>query len=478
MNSDDLKDVLRKIRERVTPSEAERTKIKRLGRVLEKRVLKAAENQELKVRVRTEGSVAKDTWLSGEPDIDVFMRVSKNIPRDVLGKVCLNVARRALEGSVQIERFADHPYLEAFVDNVRVNIVPCYDVERGQWLSATDRTPYHTDYIRERLTGEKRSDVRLLKRFMKGVGVYGAEIRVGGFSGYLCELLVLRFGSFILVLDAFAHQKNPMNIDIENYFKERRDELALLFREPLVVVDPIDKGRNVASAVQEDKLYSFVAAARQFLKKPSDLFFFPCKTKPLSLDKMRAKLNLLGSSVVFVTFQNKQNIPDILWGQLYKSQRSLRRILTNSDFVVLRDTSWSDERSLNAFVFELEQRLISSVKKHVGPPIDREKECESFLAKHNSNADAIEGPFIDCDRWAVLLKRRYSDAAVLLRERLRDGGKDAGVAQGLSVMLKEGFSVSVNAEITDVYRTNPEFSVFLTDFLAGKPKWLFPLRQG
>ena len=31
---------------------------------------------------------------------------------------------------------------------------------------------------------------------MQGIGVYGAEIKVGGFSGYLCELLVMKYGGF------------------------------------------------------------------------------------------------------------------------------------------------------------------------------------------------------------------------------------------------------------------------------------------
>ena len=42
---------------------------------------------------------------------------------------------------------------------------------------------------------------------MKGVGVYGAEIRVGGFSGYLCELLTLSFGSFTDILKAVSDWK-------------------------------------------------------------------------------------------------------------------------------------------------------------------------------------------------------------------------------------------------------------------------------
>ena len=104
---------------------------------------------------------------------------------------------------------------------------------------------------------------------MQGTGVYGAEIKVGGFSGYLCELLIMKYGSFAQTIEAFAHYNQRVIVDIENFYADRENELSLLFPEPLVIVDPVDKGRNVASAVQPQKLYDFIGAARAFLKKPS-----------------------------------------------------------------------------------------------------------------------------------------------------------------------------------------------------------------
>ncbi len=201
---DKMADVLAVVLKRVTPDAGKRREIDALAKKLEKRVAAAAKRLGVEAAVRVEGSVAKDTWLSGEPDVDVFMRVPSSIPRAQLGKVCLKVAKLATKGSRQVERFAEHPYLEAFVDDTRVNVVPCYAAKPGEWLSAMDRTPFHTDYVNKRLDGEMRGEVRLLKKFMKGTGVYGAEIKIGGFSGYLCELLVLHYKSFLKVIEAFA----------------------------------------------------------------------------------------------------------------------------------------------------------------------------------------------------------------------------------------------------------------------------------
>lgn len=458
--------------EKVTPKKKERAMIEALAAKLEKKVRFAAEELCVKATVRVEGSVAKDTWISCEPDVDVFMRVSPTIPRNSLGDVCLKVARKATSGSKQVERFAEHPYLEAFVDDVRVNIVPCYDVKRGEWQSATDRTPFHTDYMNRRLNVQLRSEVRLLKKFMKGIGVYGAEIKVGGFSGYLCELLILHYKSFLGTIKAFAQHRQRIVIDIEGFYEDRQRELDLLFDEPLVVVDPVDKARNVASAVRSKRLHTFTAAAQTFLKKPSMIFFYPPKTVPLSSSKMRQTLERRGTKVVFVTFGIVDAVPDILWGQLSKSQRSLSKLVELNDFRVLRELPWSDEKGLSMFVFELEDCCVSSVRVHLGPPLSKGEECERFIAKYLSNESAVSGPYVEDGRWVVLVRRRFTDACMLLKEKLKDGGRNAGVAEQISQVLKKGFKVLVNDEIVEVYEKNEEFAEFLTEFLSGRPKWL------
>jgi len=467
-----IEEVCAAVLERVTPKKRERVKVETLAEKLERKVASTSKALGIDAQVRVEGSVARDTWLSEEPEIDIFMRVPTTIPRKSLGDTCLKVARKATEGSTQIERFAEHPYLEAMIDDIRVNIVPCYDIERGEWLSATDRTPFHTDYVKERLKGQMRGEVRLLKNFMKGTDAYGAEIKIGGFSGYLCELLILHYKSFINTLKSFAKHKKRVVIDIENYYNGRENELQLLFREPLVIVDPVDKGRNVASAVQPQKLYVFVAAARAFLKNPSLEFFYPPKTKALKPEEMRRKLKSRGSTIIFVTFGRLEAVPDVLWGQLYKSQRSLRKLVELNDFKILRDTAWSDEKSINMFIFELEDCCLPNVKKHFGPPLEKERECEDFVRKYVDNPDVVSGPYLEDGRWVVELRRKFTDACDLLAKRLGDGGRNAGVAEQISQVLKAGFRVFVDEEIVEVYAENGEFAEFLTEFLSGKPKWL------
>jgi len=467
-----LEKVLANVLKKITPSENERKKVLSLADTLVERVKTAAEKRSVKAQVRVEGSVAKDTWLRGEPDIDIFMQLPTSTPREAFGTVCLSIAKEATKGSRQVERFAEHPYLEAFVNSTRVNIVPCYRAKPGEWISATDRTPYHTDYVKPKLNAGLRSEVRLLKQFMKGVGVYGAEIKVGGFSGYLCELLTLEYGTFVNVLKAVASWKKPWLIDYASHYRGREDEIPKIFEEPIVVVDPVDKGRNAASAVRQERLIELVAASRRFLQHPLEDFFYPQPTKRLSATELVKSMKKRGTSIVFVKFGGVKAVPDIFWGQLYKTQRSLRKMLTQNDFCVVNDAVWSDEKKNNLLLFEVENRFLPPAKKHIGPPVEKRFECERFLRKHLGASTTVSGPRLENGRWVVEIKRKHTDIVELLREKLKHGGRQIGVAELISKTFANSHEILVNEEIMKTYASNDDFAKFLTEYIKGKPKWL------
>ena len=457
-----LEKICADVLKRITPSRREKEHILTLAKKLTEKVKEAAKEAGVEAEVRVEGSVAKDTWLSEEPDIDIFMRVPVTMPREAFRTICLEIARKATEGFKQIERFAEHPYLEAIIDKVRVNIVPCYRVKLGEWISATDRTPFHTDYVKPLLDERKCGEVRLLKRFMKGVDVYGAEIKVGGFSGYLCELLILNYGSFVEVLRSVADWKEKTIIDYEGYYEGREKEAEKIFEEPLVIVDPVDKGRNVAAAVRKERLDEFVAAARAFLKTPHKNFVYPQKIEALDAKRLIRIIKARGSTIVFVEFGKVTAVSDVLLGQLYKSQRSLRKMLQQHDFTIIRDCVWSNEENLNVFIFEVESRVLPLIKKHLGPPLRKKAECEKFLRKHLGAVHTISGPRVEAGRWVVEIKRKHTDVADLLLKKLGDGGRRVGVAELISKAVANWVEVLVNEEVLALYSSSPEFARFLT----------------
>jgi tRNA nucleotidyltransferase (CCA-adding enzyme) len=464
--------LIQQILTRITPSSMERAKIDALRHKLEQKILEACQAEGVTAKVRVEGSVAKDTYLSENPDIDVFMRLPTSIPRKNLGDVGLRIAKKAAGDAEQLERYAEHPYLEIFTDGYRVDFVPCYDTLAGEWQSATDRTPYHTDYIRTHLTAPMHGEVRLLKKFLQGIEVYGAEIKVGGFSGYLCELLIMEYGSFQGVIEAFAAYSRRIVIDIEDHYKGRERDAALLFPEPLVIVDPVDKARNVASAVQPQKLYEFIAASRAYLQSPAEMFFYPPPKHALPPNQVEAHLSGENVSHLYIQIGDLSAVPDVLWGQLYRTKRSLRKLLETNDFNVLRDAVWSNESSLSVFAFELEALVLPNVKKHLGPQLERKAESEKYLSKYLGDSRVLCGPYVEDGRWVVELPRKYTDAKVLFSEKLADGGRNAGVAEIVAQALKVELKVFADEEILKAYTENSDFAVFITEFLSGKPFWL------
>ena len=104
--------------------------------------------------------------------------------------------------------------------------------------------------------------------------------------------------------------------------------------------------------------------------------------------------------------------------------------------------------------------------------MNEKRNAKSFFAKYAENEQVISGPYIEDGRWIVEVPRKTTDAAALLKEKLADGGKTAGVAELIAKSIRKNLKILVNAEIGEVYVENGDFAEFLTDFLSGKPFWL------
>jgi tRNA nucleotidyltransferase (CCA-adding enzyme) len=470
-NQAKIQKICRQVLRKATPSVNQKEETERFSQKLAAKLQRELKKAGIMAEVHVEGSVAKDTWLADEKDVDLFVLVPKGLGREAFTKV-LGVAKK-VAGKRFLEAYAEHPYIEAEVEGFTVDFVPCFKVtSAGKAESSVDRTPFHTKYVKSRLSEDAKKEVRLLKRFMWGIGTYGAEIKVGGFSGYLCEVLVMYYGGFLKLLDAASDWGEVTIIDLADHYKGLKAEIRRFFPEPLVVVDPVDEGRNVASAVKTERLYEFIAASRQFLKAPSFGFFNPKPVEPLSFVKFCQMLESRGTTLVLLKTTAVEVVPDVLWGQLYRSQKALAKMVSGHGFSIVRDAVWSDEKAVEVFVFELASRSLPVSERHAGPPISKKEDCEKFLAKYAESAEVLSGPRIEGDRWVVDRKRKYTDVIELFRDKLANGGKDLGLASQVSEAFSSSFEVLVDSEGKSFYRHNRGFNLFLTEFLFGKPSWL------
>ena len=470
-------DVCNAVKKKIVPSLELKHAVEARAEQIRAAVERHCRDASLLAEVRLDGSVAKDTWLKDYADVDIFIRVSPQLTKEQLRDVCLPIARKALRPYKIVERFAEHPYVESVVDfgksrQLRVNVVPCYKVERGNWLSATDRSPYHTEYMRQRLTEPQRDEVRLLKAFMRSVGSYGADIKTGGFSGMLCETLIVSRGEFQKVVADFMQWPQNGFVDVESYYDGGVEEVHRIFREPLVVIDPVDKGRNLAAAVRQNQLWNFVAACRHFAAKPSPALFFQSKIKPLAPTEYRRLIKDRGSTILCLVIGRIDAVVDILWSQLYRTERALVNLLENNDFKLIRSAAWTDEKSLSIILFELEQGTLPNSKRHDGPPVSRLKESGSFLERHVRDASTVSGPWVEDAEWVVEKRRAIVSARALLMSTLRSGGADVGVARLLANSFKKRLRILEGDSIRTLIHSNAEFAKAMRAYLSGRPAWL------
>jgi tRNA nucleotidyltransferase (CCA-adding enzyme) len=466
-----IRGICRKVLQKAIPDDEEAQKTITFSKNLVARLQRELEKARFKAEAHVEGSIAKDTWLAGEKDIDLFILIPLARGREAFTDV-LAVAKK-VAGKDFLKAYAEHPYIQAEIEGFTVDFVPCFKLDSANQVeSAVDRTPFHTLYIIKRLTAQAKNEVRLLKRFMRGTGCYGAEIKVGGFSGYLCELLVLYYGGFTELLRAASNWQQGEIIALEGQYQGREKEVRQIFREPLIVVDPVDEGRNVASAVNPEKLSEFIAASRMFLSKPSIEFFYPEPAGLFSVDELFHALDSRESAFVFLQSEVAKAVPDVLWGQLYKSLKTMTKMIRGHGFAVMRDGVWSDEKSTVVFVFELNSHVLPAAEKHVGPPVSKKEDSEKFLKKYLKPGTALSGPRIEGDRWVVDRKRRHTNVVEFLREKLGNGGQGTGIASLVSKAFSSSLNIWVNHEVKTFYSKNPAFASFLTEHLLGKPSWL------
>ncbi|HKW04861.1 MAG TPA: CCA tRNA nucleotidyltransferase [Nitrososphaerales archaeon] len=378
------------------------------------------------------GSYSKGTWLKKEADIDYFLRYQPEFPREKLEKEAIQLAIGAVKGYVVNMRYAEHPYVETFVEDVRVNLVPCYNVEKGKWQSAVDRSPFHSEYIKSRFDQRLRLETRLLKKFVKSANAYGAEIKVRGLSGYVCEVLVLKYGSFVAALTAISNFRKGETISIEPF------KSAHSFESAVVILDPIDTTRNLGTAISTEKLGGLLLKSRAFLAKPSISYF-----TTYSFTRKTVNTELL-KRILVIRIKNKERSADILWGELRKSASSIDRKLETLGFKVLRYEVGSDEKSESAFAFLLLDRYLGSYSPRFGPDIFRKEDLERYLSK---NRKKYIISWIDSEGRVVSLFRRdpgSQDAFSTMRKILSSPKEveKLGLSKSIRNEIKHGFSLT------------------------------------
>jgi len=444
-----MDEILKKVLAKVTPTEAEQ----KLEAALVKKLLEKLKTY--KVSPVLVGSNAKDTDLSGDKDLDVFIRFPATTSRETLERRGLEIGKdffKSFKSGYTID-YAEHPYVKGVVEGYDVEVVPCFGGKKI--LSSVDRTPFHTEYVKGKLKAapKLKGDIRLLKQFMKAQRVYGAEEKVRGFSGYLVELLTINYGSFKKVLEATAELEFGETLDPEKQWSDAGALKHFFPQAARVVADPVDRDRNVAAAVSREKFAEFAAAARDFLDEPAEAKFFPKEVKAASAQELKKLIKERGTRLLAVTFKHGRLNENSLYSQLRRTAASLAKTVESHDFKVFRTGFWTDEKELSVALAELEVWELPAVMHRVGPPIDLDAmHQERFRDKY-----ASEEPYVKDGRWVVDTKRRVTTIEQLAPQLLKE-------TRGFGKNLKNA-KLKVVFDEKIVALDGVEFRKYLTEFL-------------
>ena len=449
--SEEFETTVDAIRERVEPDAAERAALDEAVAQLVSRTERAVAESAVDAEVVQVGSTARDTWLAGDRDIDLFVCFPPTVERDTLERLGLQIGREVLPDGR--EEFAEHPYIVGEFDGFDVDLVPCYDVAAATEIkSAVDRTPFHTLYVAEALTPKLASDVRVCKQFFTGIGVYGSDLKTRGFSGFLTELLVLEYGGFRPLIEAVADWQPPVRLDPEDHGEQS-------FEDPLVVIDPTDPARNVAAVCSAENVARLQHYGRALLADPDESLFTASEPDPLDAAAVRAHLGRRGTTPVAVVFETPNLVDDQLYPQLRKSLDGITGELDRRGFAPVRSATFADGRAV--LLVELAVAELAAVERHDGPPVHVRDHATGF---YDAYADRdVYGPFLDGDRYVVEREREFTSPDDLL-------GSDAifEVALGARVetALDDGYDLIVGDEVATLA---DDFGVELARYFEPRP---------
>jgi tRNA nucleotidyltransferase (CCA-adding enzyme) len=406
-----VKEVLAKAERLVIPTEEEAARVSKVAKATLSKTEEAASRYPQTRGVLLGGSFAKGTWLPRHVDLDIFVKFDPETPAKEFEEDALKIGAFATEGHPMGKMYAQHPYTEATIDGVKVNIVPCYDVRKGEWKSAADRSPFHVGLVKG-IPEFQKTQVRLLKTLMNAAGVYGAEIQRRGFSGYVAEVLIIKLGGFVKALEWFGSYQMPGE--------------GRLFTLP----DPVDEGRDLGIAVSGESLGRMVLASREFLRHPKVAYFHRMSG--------RARPSLR-KDVVAVVFSHSTLSEDTLWGELRRTTKHIVRNLELRGFVVARAMAASDNKRRSAILLIPEFTTLPTMEQRIGPTVDRRKDLESFI---KSNAAWSRLIWLDDDaRVRKLLPRKYTSLAGAILDLARGRAGPVGASKELEAGMKKSARV-------------------------------------
>jgi len=321
------------------------------------------------------GSGAKDTWIKGNYDADIFVMFNYKKFADKSDQLS-ELLLKQLGNTFKLARFhGSRDYFQIKKEDFTFELVPILEISKAnQAKNITDVSPLHAKYVMKH--SMFNDDIRLLKKFARAQNVYGAESHIKGFSGYAIEIIAIHYKGFSNALREISKWKDKIIIDPGHNYKNKQEIIRNLnqskLRSPLVIIDPVDKSRNATAAVNEEKLNIMIIQARNFHKNPSKDFLVE---KKFDIDDI-----LKHKKVIAVKIKLVEDKPDIVGSKVIKIHDFIARKL--EPFSIVKKGWNFDGRKTACVWFEYKNETISEEEIVGGPPLKLDKFVGEFKKKY------------------------------------------------------------------------------------------------
>ncbi|MHA1291867.1 MAG: hypothetical protein ACTSQJ_04265 [Promethearchaeota archaeon] len=439
---DVINQIFEDVLEDIIPSKEELALIENIVEKLKIILKKSAKELNIEyTKIEPQGSTGiKQTQLKNDFDIDLFIGLNydlyrpkynglsknkiKKVSKEDFLYLCNNwIIKSLTQKEFQNHRllYAEHPYVTVnYISEkgkVKIDIVLYFDlplefIEKKGPITAVDRSPWHGRFVKNNLTDQQKNDVRLLKQFFKACYCYGDKSPVGkvGFIGYSAELLIYHFGTIKELFKNF--EKLPLKpLDYYNRSLNELRKIIHFKNDFLLIIDPIDKNRNVASAISERAYKYCNKKIKEFLESPNKDFF---TIKPIP-EIFPSNLN----NFFIIELKNKNE------GVHYTISRD--KLYSLGDSIVIHgEKEFSREEKFGKILFEVyfenesneynlalycENPIISKTYIRKGPSINEIKHATRFKQKH-PNCFEKKGVL-----W-VETKRKHDNFLIFLKDHV------------------------------------------------------------
>ncbi len=315
------------------------------------------------------GSGAKNTWLKGTHDIDIYVKFNVHQYSHKSDQLAGLLGKVLKKQFAKIEHLhGSRDYFQIKVLPYTVEVVPILDIKKAsEAKNITDFSHLHVQYVQKHR--KLADDIRLAKLFTRAQGVYGAESYIQGFSGYVMELLVIHYDSFMKMVKAVAKWKDRTIIGNK---KEAEQLNAAKKVSPLILLDPVQPERNAAAALSEEKYQQLIKTCQGFIRHPSEKYF---EEQEINWERLKKK-----GKIIYCKVAPLKTKKDVAGAKLLKAFEYCRNEVGRAGFK-LHMAGWQYGQE-SFFYFVVDKKPLNSFMLRSGPPLKHKQGVVHFRKQH------------------------------------------------------------------------------------------------